>query len=73
MISNTQAAKVKDCEEFKWSPGTQDFSRDSFQTTSEAYFPLGIVHKKNIRPNDYIFLQRRQAYSCCEINWLTYP
>lgn len=46
MISNTQEAKVKDCKEFKWSPGMQDFSRDSFQTTSEVYFPWGIVHKK---------------------------
>lgn len=46
MISNTQEAKVKDCMEFKWSLGMQDFSGDSFQTTGEVYFPLGIGHKK---------------------------
>lgn len=44
----THRQQVKDCEEFKWSPGMQDFSRDSFQTASEVYFPLGIVHKKKL-------------------------
>lgn len=64
--------KVKDCKELKWSPGTQDFSGDSFQNTPEVHFPLGIAHER-IRSHDCMFLQGSQASSHWGIIWFPSP